>query len=37
MNKAYGIFNSKSVDTINKYTELNKFDTFEKLPFKTKE
>lgn len=37
MNKAYGIFNGKSVDTINKYTELNKFDTFEKLPFKTKE
>jgi len=37
MNKAYQIFNGKSVDTINRYVELNKFDTFEKLPFKTKE
>jgi hypothetical protein len=37
MNKAYAIFNGKSVDTMNRYIELNKFDTFEKLPFKTKE
>lgn len=35
--KAYGVFNSKSVATISKYAEYNAFDTFEKLPFKTKE
>lgn len=37
MVKAYNVFNGKSVDTINKYREIAKFDTFEKLPFKTKE
>lgn len=37
MVKAYNVFNSKSVDTVNRYREIAKFDTFEKLPFKTKE